>query len=109
MRTNKYGEQAEFRGQFEAINLANGELSKAGRMYLPSEPSNELETSLKADKENKGVKFAYELSITTDDSERGYFYSMESLLEPVQSDVLSELRKVSSTDKKEPGRPAPKK
>lgn len=110
-REGKFGEQAEFRGQFEAVNLLDGVTFNANKLYLPTEPSAELETSIAADKEGKGVKFAYEISITADDSERGYFYDFESLMKPVTSDALVEMRKLAGSKpvEKAEGRPVAKK
>jgi hypothetical protein len=96
-RESKFGTQAEFRGQFEAVNMTTGDVYNANKLYLPTEPSLELENSLASDKEGKGVKFAYTISIVSDEkSQAGYFFDFESLMKPVASDALVEMREIAS-------------
>lgn len=83
------------RGQFEAVNAETGEVTMSGICYLPSGFHDGVLDQLRDDN-TASVDFAYRVFSIPSQNPQGYSYAMEPLLEPRESDPLSELRKTAA-------------
>lgn len=92
-----YGQWVALKGQFEATNLANGELSVAPICFLP-EPLNSMiaakldETDQEGNQVNTSVQFAVEVGYKPADNAYGYEYTTKEIIESDQADPLAALR-----------------
>lgn len=91
--------QTAVSGNFEAVNLANGETYRAGVLWLPSGIQelliNAVDTGA-VDKNDKpvynDVKFGFQINAMPAKNPIGYSYSAEQLIDASQSDPLADLR-----------------
>ena len=88
-----FGEYTKFKGQFEAQNIANGELYQSGVLIVPEIVSNLIAGALEAN-EGQAVEFAFIVSAIPDKKEggRGYQFTAKPLMQEQKSDPLAQLR-----------------
>lgn len=81
--TTAYGDSVKFKGEFEAINVENGEVFRAPVCYLPSIAETMLQVALA--QSNGGVQFGFEIGIKPHDSQK-YEYTCTPLIKPDEKD-----------------------
>ena len=92
-----YGQWIALKGQFEATNVATGEVSAAPICFLP-EPLNSMiaakldETDKDGNQVNSSVQFAVEVGYKPADNAYGYEYTTKEIIESDQADPLAALR-----------------
>lgn len=86
-------------GQFEAINMQNGEVYGSGVCYLPStfqdmvvEQVKAAEKALEGASNTATIEIAYEIHSVKATSPAGYTYQLTSLADPRVSDPMAKLR-----------------
>lgn len=84
-----------FKGQFEGINLQDGEVFRSGVMYLPNGIKEVVESvvlSTQKEDAKAEVKFAFEISSVKATNPIGYSYEARALVKPEREDALAALR-----------------
>jgi hypothetical protein len=84
-----------FQGDFEGVNMQNGDILRSAKMFLPKGITDILETSLKTAKakdKNASVSFAFEVRSVKATNKSGYTYEAATLMAPEQEDPLKKLR-----------------
>ena len=85
-----------FVGDFEGVNLLDGDSIRSSKLYLPEGVSQTLEHICNQVHEKRRtalVKFAFEIFVTPmDESRTGYGYGVRTLLQPEQTDLLQAIR-----------------
>lgn len=107
--TSDYGPFIKFQGQFQATNLATGEVFRSAALLLPKFLEDDLigAMSIKGSDDVKQAEFAIRLSAIADDkSATKYVYVADSLIEPQESAPLAALIEKASQAAK--ALPAPK-
>lgn len=89
--SSDYGDYVRFKGNFEAVNLATGEVFKSGSMILPEIAEQILSGALSGEDVN-GVQFALEIGIKPSTSPVGYDYSVKPVIDTGENDPLADLR-----------------
>jgi len=88
-----YGVWKAFIGQFKAVNLLDGVEYSSGKLFLPDVAGDLLEGALGAS-ETSSVEFGFDLIAVPDtESNVGYVYQAEPLIEPAKDDTFSRLEK----------------
>lgn len=96
-----FGEYVKFKGQFEAQNIATGEIFQSGELIVPEIVSDLITGAMEAN-EGQAVEFAFIITAIADKKEggqgRGYQFTAKPLIEEQKSDPLAMLRaKVTSS------------
>lgn len=98
-----------FQGDFEGINMQNGDVLRSAKMYLPKGVTDILEGALKQAKakdKNASVSFAFEIRAVKGSNKIGYTYEAATLMNPEQEDPLKKMRATLATKPNEPQKPA---
>lgn len=80
-----------FKGTFEAVNIGTGEMFRSMNMILPDEAADLLEEALSSEGA-KSVDFALKIGVAGDDSNIGYHYYVEPLMQSQEGDPLEAIR-----------------
>lgn len=90
----EYGPYTKFKGSFEAVAAWGdkaGELVRAPNMILHEDAADALE-GLMSQPGVSSVDFAFRVSMVGDETNIGFHYQVDPILEGVESDPLSDLR-----------------
>lgn len=87
-----YGPWVALTGQFRAVNLETGELFQSGVCFLPRMGTDLVTPLLKTDGVN-GLEFALNIGVVPSDTNTGYEYYVEPVLQAGESDPLEALQK----------------
>jgi hypothetical protein len=80
-------------GEFEAVNVINGNVYRSGILYLPDGIHQTVEGAVKAlQNDNDSVTFALDIYAVPSTSPAGFAYSAESLIKAKKVDPLEEMR-----------------
>jgi len=99
-----YGTFAGFLGNFEATNVASGEVFRSGKMFLPTVCSSLLEAAIAANN-GANVEFGFDIGVKEADNSVGYEYTATPIIEASETDPVSLLKSRISA----PALPAPTK
>ena len=92
------GEYAELGGQFQAVNLATGEMFQSAKSILPTFIADPM---VEASKGGSEVEFAIQIGVKRNDtSVVGYEFSVKPLVEPKVSDKLAKLLDLAKIEPK---------
>lgn len=95
--SSDHGEYIKFKGEFEGLNVSNGESYRANVMIVPKILEGLLDQAIQLDEAN-AVDFAVEIwAHPNEKSITGYSYGIKPLIEPEESDALAQLRKISKS------------
>lgn len=90
------GTWTKFIGQFEAVNLLNGNVVRSGSLFLPSIITTMVEgevTAAKGGEGFQGLAIAYEVGVKKSDLTIGYEYTIRNLLPTDEDkDMLVKMR-----------------
>jgi hypothetical protein len=86
-----YGDYIRFSGNFEAVNMSNGEHFRSGRLILPGIAEGLLQGALEQEGV-ESVQFALEIGIKPSKSPVGYDYTVKPLIETSENDPLADMR-----------------
>lgn len=86
-----FGEYERLDGQFEAVNIATGEVFISGACFLPALIHNLIAGQLTGEVGSE-VKFSFEVGAEPSENAIGYIYTVKELSEASGVDNLSELR-----------------
>lgn len=90
--TTTFGDSTRFVGNFEAVNAADGEIFRSGKMFLPSIVEELLRDAVDAVGEGS-VEFALEIGAEhSEKGNMGYAYTVRPLRKMAESDSLAHLR-----------------
>lgn len=90
--TSDHGEYVKFKGEFEGLNVSNGESYRASVLIVPKVLEGLLDQAISLDEVN-AVDFAVEIwAEPNEKSITGYSYGVKPLIQPKESDALSALR-----------------
>jgi len=90
--TSSFGEWEALTGNFEAVNLADGEAYRAATLFLPDLAHDPLVMAMKANPDSP-IDFAIEITAKKDSAVAvGYTYGMKTLIEAETADPLKALR-----------------
>lgn len=85
-----FGPYLRFKGAFEATDTRTGETFRSATLILPPVAQDILESAMGG--ESVGVEFALRISAVGDDSQIGFHYEADSLIEHEESDPLANIR-----------------
>lgn len=90
--TSDFGEFIRFKGEFEGVNADTGEQYRAGVLIVPKVLESMLDGAITPDSDDNAVDFAVEVWVEPADTMTGYTYNIKPLIEPSESDALSQIR-----------------
>lgn len=99
-----FGAFVGFLGNFEATNVATGEVFRSGQMFLPNVCSNLLEAAVAANG-GANVEFGFDIGVKEADNAIGYEYTAAPIIEASETDPVALLKSRISA----PALPAPTK
>ena len=100
-----YGPWAKFKGSFEAIEIATGEVFKSTACLLPPVAAELIEEAFEAEGV-ESLEFAFDIVLQEDGSSSvGYQYQVDQLIESGENDPMEQLSK--SINKALPQLPSP--
>lgn len=85
-----YGQWVGLEGTFQALRYEDGAVFRAGQCFLPQVALNLVLPVLKV---NNAVEFAFNVGIQFADSQIGYEYTVEPLIEAEENDPINNLLK----------------
>jgi hypothetical protein len=99
----QYGDFVGFVGQFKGTNVADGEIFISSKLFLPDLVTSMVASALK-DSDGSGVEIAIAVGVRGANNAFGYEYIVKPLIEPKQSDSISQIesRIAALEDKSEP-------
>jgi len=83
-----YGTYTVLRGQFEAVDLETGETYRSSKCFLPDDVIDLISTQFYSENV-KAIEFGFIIGVRPNDSQIGYEYTAESILETSKNDPLS--------------------
>lgn len=90
--TTTFGDSIAFSGEFVGINLITNEKYTSGRLFLPADIEEAVDSQLIL--ANGPVEFAYKINMVEDErSSTGYVYVSEPLLKATESNQMANLEK----------------
>lgn len=89
--TSQFGPWVQLVGQFEAVNLATGQVFTSPYCILPDKVVNEVIAGA-IESGQTGVEFAYEFGIKPSKSPVGYDYTAKPIVKEQDNDALASLR-----------------
>jgi hypothetical protein len=88
-----FGDSERFRGDFEGVNIATGEIYRSSSLFLPAIVEDMMIEALEAAGEGKKVEFALEIGAEySEKGNTGYAYSVRPLRKLQESDALRTIR-----------------
>lgn len=95
--TTDNGDWLRFTGSFEAVSLITGEHKASVKLHLPDIAQNILLGSIENLDDGAKVEFAFDISITINDTPIGYSFEAKPLSDLVENDPMMQLSKKYST------------
>lgn len=86
-----FGEFTAFTGMFEATNVATGEVSRSGKIFLPTAAEVMLAGALQ--NSTGPVAFGFDIGVKESDNAIGYEYTAESIFDVAETDPVEQLKK----------------
>lgn len=91
--TTDFGSYQKLLGQFEAVNLATGQVFQSPQCIMPEPANGMVAGQLLGDNPAEQVSFALEIGIKRDESSSvGYTYTTKQLVKAQDADPLADLR-----------------
>lgn len=99
--TSDHGDFIRFKGEFEGVNAATGEVFRSGELIVPKVLESLLDSAISLEDAN-AVDFAVEVWVEPNErSITGYSYAIKPLIKPAESDVLAGLRELAASAKQQ--------
>jgi hypothetical protein len=86
-----FGEFTAFVGMFEATNVETGEVSRSGKIFLPSAAEVMLAGALQGS--TGPVAFGFDIGVRESDNAIGYEYTAESIFDVAETDPVEQMKK----------------
>ncbi len=94
VKTSQYGDSVEFKGPFRAVNVLTGEVSNAGKLFLPNIAESYVFNAFSSHSEQEGftgLEVAFDIGIKPAATPAGYEYTVKPLIEQKEPDALDML------------------